>query len=314
MKPWLALTLSQSAMLGCHAPSVFECLATSECADGSASGTCEPTGYCSFTDPTCASGRRYDPSAGMDLAGACVTPAADADHDGVPDDVDNCVDVANSTQGNEDGDRFGDACDPCPAFFDGDQLLDSDGDGITDLCDPHFDASAPDRIGLFEGFHDGIPTTWAGTAAWTAPADALHVVGDGELTVPAPTTTTGDVRLFVGLQIVTLGAGAAQFGILANGVSCEFTQLAPGTSQRLQLRDAPNGKFGEVGYGFAAGAYVLVLRWDHGQAWSCNATESGSIPTTVTGTQSPPGPDTIGITNQGNSIQGDVEFVMVVGR
>lgn len=36
----------------------------------------------------------------------------DADDDGVPDDEDNCVDVANPGQENVDGDEFGDACDP----------------------------------------------------------------------------------------------------------------------------------------------------------------------------------------------------------
>ena len=37
---------------------------------------------------------------------------ADADGDGVPDDVDNCIDIANPNQADLNGDGIGDACDP----------------------------------------------------------------------------------------------------------------------------------------------------------------------------------------------------------
>ncbi|MEA2221140.1 MAG: hypothetical protein QOJ35_3766, partial [Solirubrobacteraceae bacterium] len=80
---------------------------------------------------------------------------ADADGDGVPDPVDNCVAVANADQRDSDGDGIGDACDPtpfppppdrdadgvpdatdnCPDVANADQR-DSDGDGIGDACDP----------------------------------------------------------------------------------------------------------------------------------------------------------------------------------
>jgi hypothetical protein len=39
--------------------------------NGAETGTCEPTGYCSFADPTCPASRRYSDWAG-ELAGQCV--------------------------------------------------------------------------------------------------------------------------------------------------------------------------------------------------------------------------------------------------
>ena len=72
----------------------------------------------------------------------------DRDADTVPDDADNCPDVANPGQENADGDATGDACDTddgdgdghydvldnCPGVPNPDQL-DTDGDGAGDACD-----------------------------------------------------------------------------------------------------------------------------------------------------------------------------------
>lgn len=46
--------------------------------------------------------------------GGGVGPQADADADGVPDAIDNCVGAPNATQADTDLDSRGDACDPCP--------------------------------------------------------------------------------------------------------------------------------------------------------------------------------------------------------
>jgi hypothetical protein len=52
----------------------------------------------------------FNPS-GSHLHNTC---AADTDGDGITDGVDNCRFEANPGQEDEDGDTFGDACDPCP--------------------------------------------------------------------------------------------------------------------------------------------------------------------------------------------------------
>ena len=74
--------------------------------------------------------------------------ARDADADGIPDELDNCLGLANPGQADGDGDGQGDACDPdddgdgvsdgqdnCPSVANAGQA-DGDGDGQGDACDP----------------------------------------------------------------------------------------------------------------------------------------------------------------------------------
>jgi hypothetical protein len=55
--------------------------------------------------------------------------APDADGDGVPDDIDNCVATPNAAQADSDGDAVGDACDLCVGD---DATGDTDGDAVCD--------------------------------------------------------------------------------------------------------------------------------------------------------------------------------------
>ena len=67
----------------------------------------------------------------------------DTDGDGIPDNVDSCVAVANANQADDDGDGLGDACDNCRIAANGPALpigglavqADADGDTTGDACD-----------------------------------------------------------------------------------------------------------------------------------------------------------------------------------
>jgi hypothetical protein len=70
---------------------------------------------------------------GLDETIGPPPPAAlDSDKDGVADEDDNCVLVANADQANGDADTLGDVCDPCVGPQSG---IDADKDGIDDTCD-----------------------------------------------------------------------------------------------------------------------------------------------------------------------------------
>ncbi|WP_394202901.1 PHB depolymerase family esterase [Shewanella waksmanii] len=58
-------------------------------------------------------------------------PVTDSDGDGINDDIDNCVDIANSDQADNDADGIGNLCDSTPNGG----VVDSDNDGIADVDD-----------------------------------------------------------------------------------------------------------------------------------------------------------------------------------
>ncbi|MCP4647824.1 MAG: hypothetical protein GY852_08875 [bacterium] len=85
----------------------------------------------------------------------CIKTFTDADHDCIPDESDNCLNIYNPSQSDQDEDGLGDECDECPQDpdndADGDRVcgngdncpeiknrdqIDSDSDGVGDECDP----------------------------------------------------------------------------------------------------------------------------------------------------------------------------------
>lgn len=91
--------------------------------------------------------------------GACKT---DTDHDGVIDEIDNCVNTPNLGQQNSDSDHFGDACDNCPNLFNPGQG-DFNGDGVGDDCDCYDAYQGMYETGVDCGYPCSsycVPCTW----------------------------------------------------------------------------------------------------------------------------------------------------------
>lgn len=71
MKIWLPLVVV--GLAGCGGSDSFRCVTSDQCSLSSQMGTCvQGPQVCALVDSSCASGYRYDNSAGRDLAGKCV--------------------------------------------------------------------------------------------------------------------------------------------------------------------------------------------------------------------------------------------------
>src|SRR5437868_68057 len=58
----------------CANRSPYSCSVAEQCVLSGEQGFCEAEGFCSFPDPACDSGRRFEPNAGAGMAGTCTTP------------------------------------------------------------------------------------------------------------------------------------------------------------------------------------------------------------------------------------------------
>ncbi|MFQ5766841.1 MAG: thrombospondin type 3 repeat-containing protein, partial [Acidobacteriota bacterium] len=94
----------------------------------------------------------------------CPDPTVDVDGDAVPDAIDDCPYISNSSQLDMDTDFRGDPCDNCPALSNPLQT-DSDGDGLGDICDLDSDG-------------DGIPQDGDGSGTpGDAPCSGGQILG-----------------------------------------------------------------------------------------------------------------------------------------
>jgi cysteine-rich repeat protein len=71
----------------------FSCATDADCTVG---GTCQATGFCSFSDAECASGQRYGDASGNGLAGECV-PRTAMCGDGLVEEDEECDDMNDIT-------------------------------------------------------------------------------------------------------------------------------------------------------------------------------------------------------------------------
>jgi alpha-tubulin suppressor-like RCC1 family protein len=70
----LAAIVACLLVQACSKTNPYHCTSSDQCVHGGAAGTCEAAGYCSFADPDCPSGSRFEANAGDGLGGQCTTP------------------------------------------------------------------------------------------------------------------------------------------------------------------------------------------------------------------------------------------------
>lgn len=111
--PWSgALALGTGLALGLASGAcdydMFVCSDDADCANGDVAGVCQDNGWCSFSDPTCASDQRYGEFANDQVAGTCVpTPAS------------NVMVAEDTEQGGLDGVPSNDATETDPTEDEG---------------------------------------------------------------------------------------------------------------------------------------------------------------------------------------------------
>jgi hypothetical protein len=265
----------------------------------------------SVTDPN--DGPPTDSDAPSDL------PPGDPDGDGVPNPLDNCPTLANTTQHDEDGDDIGDPCDPCPQLSGAN--TDGDGDGIGDACDPR-PSLAGDTLVHFLPFDlagQGLPAGWisigGATNNWSTSDDEL--VNEA---VEATKQITFDLgarpqSIDIGIDITgttsttdTVGAGAVIEGngtqssyymcFVQTVTTAQFTQLiGPGTTTLLSATPGPT----------LPGRYRIATYFDGAQL-HCRF-GGASAPADLTTTRASLGSNQVGIRLR--NVQARIEYVAI---
>ena len=255
-----------------------------------------------------------------DADGVDVPLGFDRDGDGKPDDADNCPTVFNPGQENEDGDRFGDACDPCPPVAD-DNPPDADMDGVADACDPR-PMTPGDRIALFEGFSNGIPSAWTQTGGtWMAAGGAVSIPAVNNqvamLTITDP-AAGGDEAVSAEVRFDDLSSTSTPRSVavvsradpaLGGGIGCEVVLHSSG-SDNLELLDVLSGQvFGMVAITPMMGDVVQLVEKHAASLFACDLISTMTQTVGGNPTFSPPNPQ-IGVRT--HSFGATVFWIMVV--
>jgi hypothetical protein len=188
-----------AASWACGGGSAFACTEDAQCRDGTALGVCEASGYCSFVDDTCESGRRYGSLAPQGVGEVCVQPVdattgtagddatADAGGSGEAEDTTGSSSVTMpSTTLPVDPGSTGETLDegttgPFGSTSSSTDAVDDDASGSS--TGP---AAPPCQVAFFDEFDNGVDPEWG---TWSDP-DSYFAMDTGTLLFSiAPSST-----------------------------------------------------------------------------------------------------------------------------
>lgn len=228
MRSSILVTTLSAALVACSGGSNpgDPCSAKQSCGDGL---------VCDLTSPT---------------GPICLDGSGDEDGDGITNDKDHCQHMAGGAF-DEDGDGIGDECDACPIAKPPD-VAETDGDGVDSPCDPN-PTMPGDKIVLFNGFNEPLPSKWTASAAWKVVGGEAIMTPTNPaaielLSVNVPGTTHMAIFSSYRIDSVAPGANSADAAVSgANRLPAGTTTVvcggsrSGGTDQLLLTTDAGQG-------------------------------------------------------------------------
>jgi len=160
----------------------------------------------------------------------------DLDLDGIPDDRDSCLAAAADLTQDEDYDGLPNGDDPCPLDDTTQAPLDTDSDGVTDLCDPFPSHGDTKRCAMMFNNPDLTMRLWHesdGLMKWGTTAGDLHTVdGQGVTNIASTIRIDGSAQPTYDVSMIANASSAAFYTVRVwarasdpatpNDVGCEL--------------------------------------------------------------------------------------------
>jgi hypothetical protein len=178
-----------AASWACGGGSAFSCTEDAQCRDGTALGVCEASGYCSFVDDTCESGRRYGSLAPQGFAEVCVQPVdattgtagddatADAASETTEDTAGSSSATMPSTTLPVDPGSTGETLDESTTGPPGSTSSSTDAVEDGSSSSSTGPAAPPCEVAFFDEFDNGVDPEWG---TWSDP-DSYFAMDTGTL-------------------------------------------------------------------------------------------------------------------------------------
>jgi hypothetical protein len=205
-------------------------------------------------------------------------------------------------------------------------VVDSDGDGVSDRCDPNLDPAKPDRIYAFEGFAGGVPANWSAVGSWVADplasfpkGSVVATAGSGvsSLTIQAPASGHDTVSASVAIvaRPTSNDSDVSTVDDDDPGTSCRLYDNGATPAKFFLWLATPNGSTATTMYEMIVGQTYLIEERRDGAEFGCHAEHadgSSSMDTPGRTSTMPSASPRAGLRVSGNTTSARFEWVMIV--